>query len=216
MLSSKYNFKFYISVAVLVAFYTSGIIGILSNSKTIDFLSLTPLNLVVNLLVLLLNHQNATLKQWFLFVFIAFAGYFIEVIGVNTGAVFGNYVYGSTLGFKIFATPIIIGVNWLLLTYAAVYTLEKKVNNTLLIAFGSACILVVLDVLIEPVAMNHDFWTWDESVIPFKNYAAWFFISFVFCYILALFKEQSKNNVAPFLVVLQFIFFGIFNFVTWI
>jgi putative membrane protein len=215
MLSSKYNFKFYISVVVLVAFYTSGIIGILTNSQTIDFLSLTPLNLLVNLLILLLNHQNATHKQWFIFVGIVFASYFIEVIGVNTGVVFGSYVYGSTLGFKVFATPIIIGVNWLLLTYAAVYTFEKKVNNTLLIALGSACILVILDFLIEPVAMNYDFWNWDESVIPFQNYLAWFCISFVFCYFLALFKQQSKNNIAPFLVVLQFIFFGIFNFVTW-
>lgn len=211
MLNNRGNLKFKFSIILLVAFYVSGIIGILSNSQTIDFLSLTPLNLLVNLVILLINHQNGNNKQWLLFLSIAIAGYFVEVIGVNTGLIFGSYVYETTLGWKIFGTPLMIGVNWILLTYVVVYAVAKKINSTLRIAFLSAIILVALDILIEPVAIKYDFWTWNQTTVPLRNYLAWFAISWVFCYAIAHFKVDSENKVAPYLLILQFIFFGIFN-----
>jgi putative membrane protein len=214
MLSNSKS-KLKVSIIILVAFYVSGVIGILTNNQTIDFLSLTPLNLLVNAVLLLLNHQNGTNKQWLVFFIIAVVGYFIEVIGVTTGVIFGEYVYKTTLGWKLFETPLIIGVNWMLLTCAVVYTIGIKIKNTILIALVSASVLVALDVLIEPVAMKYDFWMWKHSIIPLKNYVAWFFISFFLCYILALYKGASKNNFAPYLLIMQFIFFGIFNFIIW-
>ena len=207
--------KLKVSIIILVAFYVSGIIGILTNNQTIDFLSLTPLNLLVNAALLLINHQKGTNKQWLVFLIIAVIGYFIEVMGVTTGVIFGEYVYKTTLGWKLFETPLIIGVNWMLLTCAVVYTIGIKFKNTILIALVSACVLVALDVLIEPVAMKYDFWTWKQAIIPLKNYVAWFFISFILCYILALYKGASKNNFAPYLLIMQFIFFGIFNLIIW-
>jgi bisanhydrobacterioruberin hydratase len=207
----KYKFK--ISILLLIAFYVSGIFGILLHIKTIDFLSLTPLNLLVNMILLLLNHQNGTTKQWILFAIIILAGFCIELIGVNTGLIFGSYTYGKTLGLKLLGTPIIIGVNWLILTYSVVYTFSKNIQNKIILALISATILVLLDFLIEPVATNYDFWSWILIDIPFKNYIAWFIIGFVFTYIINHFKGQSKNNFAPYLLFFQFIFFIIFNFV---
>lgn len=207
--------KLKVSIIILVAFYVSGIIGILTNNQTIDFLSLTPLNLLVNATLLLFNHQKWTNKQWLVFFIIAVIGYFIEVIGVTTGVIFGEYVYKTTLGWKLFETPLIIGVNWMLLTYGVVYTIGIKIKNTIGIALASACLLVALDILIEPVAMKYDFWTWKQVIIPLKNYIAWFVISFILCYVLAHYKGTSKNNFAPYLLIMQFIFFGIFNFMIW-
>lgn len=207
------RFKFNFSIILLAAFYISGILGILTKNTTIDFLSLTPLNLLVNLVLLLLNHQNGTLKHWYSFFVIAVSGYFIEVWGVNAGLVFGNYEYGETLGWKVLETPLIIGINWMILTYSVVYTISKTQDNKIVTALLSAGILVALDFLIEPVAIAYGFWTWAENDIPVKNYIAWFCISFVFCFTIAHFKERSKNNLAPYLLLFQFIFFGIFNFV---
>ena len=215
MLNNNSKLKLKVSIIILIAFYISGIIGILTNNKTIDFLSLTPLNLLVNAALLLLNHQKGTNKQWLVFLIIAVIGYFIEVIGVTTGVIFGDYFYKTTLGWKLFETPLIIGVNWMLLTYGVVYTIGIKIKNTIGIALASAFVLVALDILIEPVAMKYDFWTWKQAIVPFKNYIAWFFISFILCYIVAHYKSMSKNNFAPYLLVMQFIFFGIFNFIIW-
>ncbi len=215
MLDTLKKYKFSISIMLLIAFYVSGLIGILSNSQTIDFLSLTPLNLFVNMALLLVNHENGNLKQWFIFLFIGVMGFLVELVGVNTGVIFGEYTYGETLGWKFVETPLIIGVNWIMLTYAVVYTVGNRVNNTILKALICATILVALDFLIEPVAIAYDFWTWKNISIPIKNYIAWFCIGFVFCYVLSYFKKETKNSLAPFLLLLQFIFFGIFNFALW-
>ena len=215
MSNNNTKLKLKVSIVILIAFYISGIVGILTKNQTIDFLSLTPLNLLVNATLLLLNHQKGTNKQWLVFLIIAVIGYFIEVIGVKTGVIFGDYFYKTTLGWKLFETPLIIGVNWMLLTYGVVYTIGVKIKNTIGIAFVSACLLVALDILIEPVAIKYDFWAWKQAIVPFKNYIAWFVISFILCYIVAHYKSVSKNNFAPYLLVMQFIFFGIFNFMIW-
>lgn len=215
MFKSSHLSKLKVSIILLFAFYIAGIIGILSNSQSIDFLSLTPLNLLVTAAILLINHQNGTPNQWFVFSSVAIVGFFIEVIGVTTGLIFGNYVYRTTLGWKFLETPLIIGVNWLLLTYSVVYTIANKISNKIIVAFAAASILVALDLLIEPVAMKYDFWMWENETVPIENYIAWFFISLGFCYVLAYFKGESSNNVAPYLLILQFIFFGIFNLTLW-
>lgn len=214
-MSNNAKIKLKVSIMILVAFYVSGIIGILTNNQTIDFLSLTPLNLLVNATLLLINHQQGTKKQWLVFFIIAVVGFFIEVVGVTTGVIFGDYVYKTTLGWKLFETPLIIGVNWMLLTCAVVYTIGIKIKNTIGIALASAFLLVALDILIEPVAIKYDFWTWNQAIVPLKNYIAWFIISFILCYIVAHYKRTSKNNFAPYLLIMQFIFFGIFNFMIW-
>ena len=215
MFNNSATLKLKISIIILIAFYVSGIIGILTNNQTIDFLSLTPLNLLINAVLLFLNHQNGNNKQVIVFLIIAVVGFFIEAIGVNTGLIFGNYVYKTTLGWKFLETPLIIGVNWILLTCAVVFTVESKIKSTLGLAFVSAFILVLLDILIEPVAIQYDFWSWNEVIVPIKNYVAWFIISFIFCFAIAYYKGESKNNLAPYLLILQFVFFGIFNFMIW-
>lgn len=215
MLDNIKNLKLKISIAIIFAFYISGIIGILSNSQTIDFLSLTPLNLLVSLFVLLYNHQNGTPKQWLVFFIVAVLGYFVEVVGVNTGIIFGEYTYQTTLGWKVLETPVMIAVNWLILTYAVVYTLGKKIKNTLYLALLSAVVLVILDFLIEPVAIQYNFWIWTSDTVPVENYIAWFVVSFGLCYLMAHDKEKAKNDLAPYLLILQFVFFGIFNLALW-
>jgi bisanhydrobacterioruberin hydratase len=215
MLENIKKYKLYFSILLLVAFYLSGTIGILTNSSAIDFLSLTPLNLMINMALLMINHENGKPIQWFVFFIIGVLGYTIEVVGVNTGVIFGAYSYGNTLGLKFFETPLIIGINWIMLTYAVVYSIGNKVTNKIVKALLCATILVTLDFLIEPVAIAYDFWSWDNVFIPIKNYIAWFCIGFVFCYLLSWFERDSKNNLAPFLLIFQFIFFGTLIFALW-
>jgi len=215
MLDILKKYKLKISITLLIAFYISGLIGILTNSSTIDFLSLTPLNLIVNMALLLANHQFGKRNQLLIFFIIGVLGFFIELLGVNTGIIFGEYTYGETLGWKFFETPLIIGINWIMLTYAVVYTIGNRIINNVVKALVCAAILVALDFLIEPVAIAYDFWSWQNEGIPLKNYIAWFCISLVFCYAIAYNKNESKNDLAPFLLLFQFIFFGIFNFVLW-
>ena len=49
--------------------------------------------------------------------------FFSEWIGVNYGWLFGSYVYGESLGFKIGGVPLLIGANWLLLALVCYFVL---------------------------------------------------------------------------------------------
>lgn len=198
------------AIIILALFHVAGLIAILFTSYRDFFLSLTPLNLLVSFSLLFYFHKNFKNIQFFIFVGIAIIGFFAEVLGVLTGSIFGSYFYGSVLGWKFLNTPLIIGVNWIMLTYAAVYSWSKYVTNTWLIAFLSATTLVLLDFLIEPVAISYDFWLWKEDVIPNQNYVAWFAISFFFCFFLEKCRNKSTNSLAPYLLITQFIFFGVF------
>ena len=71
-----------------------------------------------------------------------------------------NISYGEALGFQLMHVPIIIGVNWFILAIGARgcanYVSEKPAVQTLI----AALLMVGLDILIEPVAIKFEFWTW--------------------------------------------------------
>lgn len=197
---------------VLAVLYAVGVYGMNSEWRE-SFLSLTPLNLLLSLIAALFFYEQKD-KDFLSFVIFTFlAGYLIEVIGVNTTYPFGEYDYGEVLGFKIFNTPPMIGVNWLLLVYASASFINRFLGDgpLLLKSFIGGMILLLLDFLIEPVAIELGFWEWEAENIPLQNYISWFLIAFgmhIFC-----FKKigQQTNKVALVLLILQFLFFGILN-----
>lgn len=48
-----------------------------------------------------------------------------EILVVSYGIIFGNYKYGEILGYKVLGVPLIIGINWCILTLikGAIFTL---------------------------------------------------------------------------------------------
>ncbi|MEM8527061.1 MAG: carotenoid biosynthesis protein [Bacteroidota bacterium] len=200
-----------LGILLLSIFYTVGLVGIAIVQKE-DFLLLTPLNLLVSIGIILLYHPkwtNGTITSLLLSFLV---GYFIEVIGVNTGAIFGEYTYGPILGWKIWDTPLMIGVNWMMLVYAIGMTVnwvtlkQAKLHFFLKAAIG-ASIMVALDILIEPVAIHYNFWTWEAVEVPFQNYSSWWIISFVLLAVFHFFHVKMINKVASALLLWQFVFF---------
>ncbi len=138
---------------------------------------------------------------------------FSEVTGVNTGLVFGHYKYGSGLGFKLFETPLLIGVNWLFLTYASASMLRGfKVNQNLVVILAPL-LMLAYDLVLEQVAPKMDMWAWQNDVIPLQNYVAWFVIAFIFVALLRIFKINLENRISKVLLACQFVFFVILMFV---
>jgi putative membrane protein len=138
-------------------------------------------------------------------------GFFVEVAGVLTGVVFGEYSYGSALGFKIMGTPPLIGLNWLMLIYAVYLIMNKVQINTILKILLGSTLMVVYDIIMEPVAINLDMWSWGGITIPIQNYIAWFVISAVMLSIFYITKLKYRNKVAPSLFFVQMAFFLILN-----
>jgi putative membrane protein len=127
---------------------------------------------------------------------------------------FCDYNYGKTLGLKLFDIPLTIGVNWFLLIYSAGITMQRsRLKSVFFKVITGALILVLLDLLIEPVAIQFDYWHWDNNIIPFKNCLCWFLVSAAMLYVFERFNFKKQSIAAPVLLITQFLFFGILNLV---
>lgn len=118
-------------------------------------------------------------------------GIIVELIGVNTGLLFGDYQYGTIMGYKIAGVPLLIGATWLLVTVSAwqiVSFSSLKSYQKILIAGG---LVVMFDLLLEQFATAFGLWVWDNGIIPLLNYASWFFVS-VFLFV--IYRKYSKQG----------------------
>jgi uncharacterized membrane protein len=217
-----------VAFPMLISMYIAGLIGYLTPLKSI-FVSLTAFHLTFSTFLLLLHHADIEefiksnfrqtspeLRSFFLFSIITFLyGYVIELLGVKTGFIFGNYEYGKTLGLKLFDIPLVIGVNWLALAYLSGVCTENIGKNWhfLLKSLFSASIMLGLDFLIEPVAIKYDFWRWQGGNVPMRNYVGWLVCGFLLHLIWNKMPFLKQNRYAFYLLVIQFLFFLILNFI---
>ena len=194
---------------LLTLMYLSGAIGLQIAATTPLFRALTPLNLVVSLAFLIWFCPDRNYIFWVYCSLIFCVGFGIEVVGVKTGLIFGQYRYGQTLGTKLFDVPLTIGCNWLLLNYSANVVADKIASSKFLKATFAALLMTSLDVLIEPVAMQLDFWDWANHIVPLQNYVAWFVVSFSLSATFFYLDVPKKNQLAGFLLLLQILFFAL-------
>lgn len=201
------------SIALLIVMYIAGII-IIGGDLIKNFVLLTPFNLSVSFALILWTAKEKSKKLLFIGILCFVTGLVIEIIGTNTGLIFGEYNYGKTLGFQVLNVPLIIGINWLILVYssAAVVNHFFERRNLIIKAILSALLMVGLDFFIEPVAMQYDFWSWEGNIIPIQNYIAWFFIA-LFLLIITHKLVVIKNKTAIVLFIAQLLFFIILNLV---
>ena len=200
------------AMSILIILYFVGCIGI-GFSLHKDLILLTPINLFISFLVILWHHPNWKASTYSFLLTSFVTGFLIEIIGVRTGLIFGQYVYGDVLGPKLFETPVIMGVNWAMLTYSSGcfvnYFWER--SHYILKALMSAALMVLLDILIEPIAIRLNFWNWENHMVPLQNYGAWFTVAFFLMLIFFKTEKFTQNKVAVCLFVLQFLFFGGLN-----
>ena len=196
-----------ISIAIIWLFHISGILGIIyGDSKW--FISATPLILSINFFLLLINCNGH--KFFFPIIFLGFlTGMITEILGVKCGWIFGDYKYGGALGYKVFGVPLLIGVNWSLLTVITGAIAQQFYQNFFMrIIIGSA-LMIFLDLLIEPIAPVLDFWVFEGGEAPFQNYIGWtsvaLFLQSIFHYFRVFVKGWFPNQ----LYILQIIFFSV-------
>lgn len=196
---------------VLFIIYLVGAIGhLISDVKPLFFI-LTPYNLIGTTLVLFYLNRPLRAKVYFISLVVFLVGFFIEVIGVKTGLLFGQYEYGATLGWKFLNVPIVIGLNWVLLSFTSNVIGRRYFKNIIVAALLSALLMVGLDLLIEPIAINLDYWSWENDLIPIQNYVMWFTTAFVIQLIINLSKVQLNFKVGLVMFLIQVMFFGILN-----
>lgn len=131
----------------------------------------------------------------------------LEIVGVKTGMVFGEYHYGPVLGLKLMGVPLVIGFNWLIVVLGAVRLTEKLTPSHFLAGLLVGATSVVYDYALEPVAIGLDYWQWHAGRIPLQNYIAWFLIAAAAGWAYRVFHVKMESQLPMWYMGLQFLFF---------
>ncbi len=197
-------------IYLLASMYLAGLIGLSNANSQLFFKFLTPLHLLFSFIILIIFQVPKEKYFWtFLFFCISF-GYSIEVLGVKTGLIFGNYKYNNTLGIKFFDVPPIIGINWFLMVFCIgtlIQAVWKENLNTFFKTIIGASVLTIFDFVAEPVAIYLNMWEWFGQLPPLHNYLAWFIVSFALLFSFFKLPFKKNNPIAPSLFIFQLLFF---------
>jgi putative membrane protein len=216
--------KFEVATAIAILFHSIGLIGLLFFDKAF-FLAATPFNLLLSFILLIWTQTEKNI-HFFLFFAACFAlGIIVEIIGINTGYLFGDYSYGNVLGPQIKNVPVLIGINWFLIIYCcgiSIHTLLMKAISriaadtgktpmamkALSVIIDGATLAVFFDWLMEPVAVKLGYWAWNgDGSIPMFNYICWFVISLLLLAVFHFAKFNKQNKFAVNLLLIQLMFF---------
>lgn len=191
-----------------IIFYVVGTLGMLIPLTSSFFKTLTPYSLLLCFGYLAYFDQNKkNIKAYIVFAIIFLIGFLVEMVGVNTGYIFGHYTYQETLGYSIYNTPVIIGLNWVFLIYTTASVLEQYKIPAILKIILASLMMVIYDLILEQVAPKMKMWYWEDSIVPLRNYGVWFLLAIIFHSLIVIFKVNTKNPLSIIVLVSQFIFF---------
>jgi putative membrane protein len=202
-----------ITLFFIALFYITGAFFLTSNNLNFRLFEYSFFIILFNFLIVIIFQKNKFNKKFLLFFILFYLFFFfVEVLGVKTGKIFGSYFYGKSLGFKIFETPVLIGLNWILLIYLTFAFSELfKISDKFKIILGSF-LMLFYDFILEKVAPLMDLWYWEGNSVPFLNYFSWFIFALISHFILRFFKFEIRNIFAVFIYFLHITFYLIILF----
>jgi bisanhydrobacterioruberin hydratase len=194
------------SITILAILHLVGLIGLVSPLRDL-FILLTPFNLLVSAALILVTHHHWS-PAFIRFLIICISGgILVEMAGVHTGIIFGNYTYGPALGLQLWGVPLMIGINWMIVMYCTLSMTDHLNAPRWVRSLAAAALAVFLDFFIEPAAITHDFWYWENGLIPIQNYLGWFLTAWGLSWVFHGLKLSVKNPVAVGLFLIQWVFF---------
>ena len=199
------------SIFIIWLFTISGILGVLSSYEE-WFLSLTPLSLLLSFLMILWHMEPFRPKILLALSIPFFLGFITEALGVNYGLIFGTYVYGENLGVKVFGVPLMICINWALLTVATADVARSFIKNIVVSSMLGAILMTGLDLILEVSAPRFDFWEFENGVVPLQNYIGWLVTAFVAHLGYQSCKINTNKVISWHVLISIVVFFAVFLF----
>ena len=205
------DFNKKISIGIVWLFHLSGLVGLLYIDKNL-FASLTPLNLFISSTLLFVNQKSLNKKEVVIVFLIFSIGMIAEILGVNYGLIFGKYDYGDNLGLKLLGVPLLIGLNWVVLTFICGSISNHFIKNKYLSIVVGIIFMLIIDITLEPIAPTLDYWEFSGSIAPIQNYIGWAFTSLLTLSIYQFYYSSKEFTFSINLFLAQFLFFVGFNF----
>lgn len=195
-------------IFVLLILYGVGIVSLMVNDLRNVVLPLSPYTLLLSFLILMNSYRWKSPVVW-VAILVFLLGFTAEWVGVQKGWLFGVYHYGSNLGPKLAGVPLIIGINWAMLTLATGAAAASMLKNRWAIVVVASLLMTGLDYVMEPVAVENGYWYWKDGKIPLYNYVCWFLVALLAQVINVGISKAKPNNTSWTLLLLLVLFFVI-------
>ena len=202
-----------VAQGLVLLFHLTGFIGLAFSRDKSFYLHYTPLTLLLTAALLGAFQPERNVAFW-LFVFQTFVlGFVAEVVGTNTGQLFGSYTYGATLGYGVApgpewrAVPLLIGLNWVVVTYLAGTLAAYLPAPSFVRVLVGAALMVGFDLCLEPVAGRYDFWHWTGELVPLRNFRDWFLLALLLQVLFVRSPFPKRNPLVPLVYLVQLLFF---------
>lgn len=192
-------------------FYAVGLLLFMIPYTRMLFFSITAITLLLVISCIVYHFKRWNKSTVFVFAFIALSSFFLEVVGVNSGSLFGHYQYDISLGWKLWNTPLIIGLNWVFLVYASQSIVSEWTHKAYLKIIGGASLMIAYDLIMELAAPHMQMWHFESFYPPLENFATWFVAGLFFHSLLVVFKISVANNAARALFWIQMLFFALIS-----
>lgn len=204
-MSTRQQKRTLVLTAIAIIFHVVGLVGIgwLQNQAIINA---TPWHLLLMfaLLCVAMIVQEKKAAYWIAITFII--GFAVELVGVHTGVLFGNYQYTDALGPGWQGIPLLIGANWVIVLAGSITLAMRMTGNKWLVCILAAVIATAYDWVLEPVAEKLGYWHWQDDAIPLYNYLCWALVSAMIAIVWQVFRLRP-NQFALHLFIIQLLFF---------
>ena len=106
----------------------------------------------------------------------------------------------------------LIGVNWIILTFITGSLSSFIFKNKYVSILMGAILMIGLDLLIEPVAPLLGFWIFDLQKVPLQNYLGWFVIGMITQALFQFKIAEKELTFSTHLLIINAIFFAFLNY----
>tara|TARA_Y100000814_G_scaffold284759_1_gene251987 strand:+ start:490 stop:1230 length:741 start_codon:yes stop_codon:yes gene_type:complete len=168
-------------LAFFLVLFTGGILIQFLNPEMFKNTEWTPpVFILVASLLCIINQKKRTV---ILLILAGLIGFFSEIIGIITSFPYGEYIYTSKLGIKIFDVPLVLVCSWIIVTNLALDLISFLKIKKLFFPFVFSFITTFYDLLIDPLMSGPlNYWVWEENTggffgVPLENFFGWFLVS---------------------------------------
>jgi putative membrane protein len=94
------------------------------------------------------------------------------------------------------------------MAYCGAFLFRKLTKYKLVNAFVAGTAITLLDLIMEPVAIHLDFWTWEGEGVPLQNYLTWGTAITLFSLLIYGSGIGQQNKISNWVLGAQVFFFA--------
>jgi putative membrane protein len=200
------------AVILLMIVYMASLIGVTMPHQQAWFLYYTPYFMLLNALLLLFYQKHKTTAWGLFWGSCLLLGTAVELSALHTGALYGSYTFGESLGWKVMKMPVVMPLYWLVVVHSTAVVAARFITKPLGRLLLGTFLSLLLMVLIHLVAPRLDFWTFEAGAL-WRAVLVQGLVVALLQYLFVRWRVSSENAVAGYVYGGLLIFFvGVVSF----